>query len=90
MHEATLYINFASVVPTAMWLQGQSKRAVASALVTPFQSYDVLLYTMPVAVPIFFFFFFLIYPELGQNRFYIFIRFQRRYDVIRIQFDSTK
>ena len=52
MHEATLYINFASVVPTAMWLQGQSKRAVASALVTPFQSYDVLLYTMPVAVPI--------------------------------------
>ena len=53
MHEATLYINFASVVPTAMWLQGQSKRAVASTLVTPFQSYDVLLYTMPVAVPIF-------------------------------------
>ena len=35
-------------------------------------------------------FFFLIDPELGQNRFYIFIRFQRRYDVIRIQFDSTK
>ena len=51
MHEATLYIHFASVVPTAMWLQGQSKRAVTSALVTPFQSYDVLLYTMPVAVP---------------------------------------